>query len=53
MGGSFRDLTVFKKAFACKYISDDVYNDLISKSVEIGRMLNHMVENPEKFMPRS
>ncbi len=39
-------------AFACKYISDDVYNDLISKSVEIGRMLNHMVENPEKYMPR-
>ncbi len=35
-------------AFECKYISQEKYNDLIEKSEEVGRLLNHMVENPEK-----
>lgn len=39
-------------AYACKYISLPVYNDLISKSEEIGRMLNHMIENPHKYSPK-
>jgi four helix bundle protein len=40
-------------AFECKYISQEKYNDLIEKSEEVGRLLNHMVENPEKYMPRT
>ena len=40
-------------AFKCGYISENDYNDLIKKSEEVGRLLNHMVENPEKYMPRS
>jgi four helix bundle protein len=40
-------------AFECKYISQDQYNELIEKSEEVGRLLNHMVENPEKYMPRT
>jgi four helix bundle protein len=40
-------------AFQCGYISEESYNDLIMKSEEVGRLLNHMVENPEKYMPRS
>ncbi len=36
----------------CKYITKDVYTELIQNSEEIGRMLNHMVLNPEKYMPR-
>ena len=39
-------------AEACKYISKEEYQELIEKSEEIGRMLNHMVENPEKYRPR-
>jgi len=39
-------------AFECKYISREFYNDLIDKSEEVGRLLNHMVENPEKYKPR-
>lgn len=39
-------------AFKCGYISEEYYNDLIKKSEEVGRLLNHMVENPEKYMPR-
>ena len=37
----------------CKYISEGKYDELISLSEEIGRMLNHMINNPEKFIPRS
>ncbi len=39
-------------SFSCGYISEDKYNDLIYKSEEIGRMLNHMIDNPEKYAPR-
>lgn len=37
----------------CKYISKDEYQELLENSEEVGRMLNHMVEKPEKYKPRS
>lgn len=40
-------------AFECKYISQEQYNDLIEKSEEVGRLLNHRVENPENYIPRT
>ncbi len=40
-------------AKTCNYISQEEYNDLIEKSEEIGRILHHMVENPEKFIPKN
>jgi four helix bundle protein len=40
-------------ALKCGYISQNQHNDLIDKSEEVGRLLNHMVEHPEKYMPRS
>lgn len=40
-------------AKTCKYITSDEYLELIEQSEEVGRMLNHMVENPEKYHPRS
>jgi four helix bundle protein len=36
----------------CKYISQEEYKELINKSEEVGRMLNHMVRNPEKYRPK-
>lgn len=39
-------------AMECKYISQEYYISLIDKSEEVGRLLNHMVEKPEKYMPR-
>jgi four helix bundle protein len=39
-------------AVTCKYISMEEYNQLLSYSEEVGRMLNHMVENPEKYLPK-
>ena len=37
-------------SFSCKYISRDVYKQYFERSEEIGRMLNHMIENPEKYL---
>jgi len=39
-------------ALSCKYINEKEYHEVLEKSEEVGRMLNHMVENPEKYKPR-
>ena len=36
-------------SLSCKYISREKYDQWISESEEVGRMLNHMMGNPEKF----
>ncbi len=35
---------------ACNYIEGIKHTELIAKSEEVGRMLNHMVEHPEKYL---
>ena len=34
-------------AFSCKYISNDVYQELVSESIEIGKLINYMLLNPK------
>jgi four helix bundle protein len=36
-------------ALACKYISPETYKELLALNEEIGRMLNHIICNPEKY----
>jgi len=36
-------------ALACKYIVQEKFDQLNSRSEEVGRLLNHMIENPEKY----
>ncbi len=36
----------------CNYFSRDTYFELHKKTEEIGRMLNHMIQNPEKYSPK-
>ena len=36
-------------AFACKYIVETKYKGLTAKAEEIGRLLNHMINHPEKY----
>ena len=36
-------------ALACRYLSEELYKKLISKNEEVGRLLNHMINNPEKY----
>lgn len=37
---------------SCEYISEKRHNEILLKLEETGRMLNHMIENPEKYKPR-
>ena len=36
-------------SLACKYIVKEIYDNYLNRSQEIGRLLNHMIENPEKY----
>lgn len=37
-------------AHACGYVGKDTYRELLNRSKEVGRLLNHMVVNPEKYL---
>lgn len=37
----------------CKYISKETHDNLIARSEEVGRLLNHMIANPEKYRSKS
>ena len=36
-------------AFNCKYISIEKHEKMILRNEEIGRLLNHMMNNPDKY----
>ncbi|SHI88641.1 four helix bundle protein [Tangfeifania diversioriginum] len=36
-------------ALECKYLPKETYNSLHSECVEIGKLLNYMINNPDKF----
>jgi four helix bundle protein len=37
-------------SLACEYINIETYKDKTAKSEEVGRLLNDMIEKPEKYM---
>ena len=36
-------------AYECKYMTKETYFDLSNKTIEIGKLINHMINHPEKF----
>ena len=36
-------------AFKCNYINEAVYNELFNESNEVGKLINYMILNPQKF----
>lgn len=36
-------------ALRCEYIFEERYNNLMSESVEVGKLINYMILHPEKF----
>ncbi|HEX7846673.1 MAG TPA: four helix bundle protein [Chitinophagaceae bacterium] len=36
-------------SLACKYISGNTHEKLMTRNEEIGRLLNHMINNPDKY----
>ena len=43
----------FDFSLAFKYISKPIYDNYTDRSIEIGKMLNHMIEYPEKYKRKS
>ncbi len=41
--------TWFEFSLRCKYISQNEYEELLNPSEEVGRLLSHMINNPEKY----
>ena len=39
----------FDFSLACKYISQQKHEKMILRNEEIGRLLNHMINNPDKY----
>jgi len=37
-------------AFACKYIDKNTSISFTQRSEEVGRLINHMIANPEKYL---
>ncbi|MCL5030156.1 MAG: four helix bundle protein [Bacteroidetes bacterium] len=40
-------------SLACDYITHDIYSQMCNQSQEIGKLLNHMIEFPEKYLRKS
>lgn len=40
-------------ALACGYVTQDVWNELQAKADEVGRLVNHMIENPNKYQSKA
>ena len=36
-------------ALKCKYMSENIYNELLEESKSVGRLLDYMIHNPSKF----
>jgi four helix bundle protein len=36
-------------SLACEYIKQETFDSLTSKSLEVGKLLNYMMTNPDKF----
>lgn len=36
-------------ALQCKYINSEIFETLKKKSIEIGKLINYMINNPSKF----
>jgi four helix bundle protein len=33
----------------CNYINENIYNELVNESNEVGKLINYMILNPQKF----
>ena len=42
-------LTWLEFAFACKYISSEIFESYSKENEEVGKLINYMMQNPQKF----
>jgi four helix bundle protein len=36
-------------SLACKYVNENDFNELTNQSLEVGKLINYMILNPQKF----
>jgi four helix bundle protein len=36
-------------SFKCSYINESVYDEMLNESIEVGKLINYMNLNPQKF----
>ena len=36
-------------AYSCEYITENIYKDFTAKIEKVGKMLSHIINNPEKY----
>jgi four helix bundle protein len=36
-------------SFKCNYITESVYDEMLNESIEVGKLINYMILNPQKF----
>lgn len=36
-------------AIACNYLTKEIHEKMVQEAAEIGKLLNYMIQNPEKF----
>ena len=36
-------------SLACEYINQETFDELTTKSIEVGKLINYMIQNPDKF----
>ncbi len=41
--------TWLEYSLACNYIKEEQFNNLTSLSLEVGKLINYMINNPDKF----
>jgi len=39
----------FEFAYSCEYINEQTFNELIQDAIEVGKLINYMIQNPQKF----
>jgi len=49
MGENSETLVWLDFSLNCKYISKEIYNQLIALNEDVGKLLSYMLNNPEKF----
>ena len=42
-------LTWLEFALACKYISNEIFENYCKENEEVGKIINYMIQNPHKF----
>ena len=36
-------------SLTCNYVNQEIFEELTSKSKEVGKLINYMIQNPDKF----